>query len=484
MCHIEKGIQKRFFLLFNSPDKEKIRQLFFNLSRNEKIFVVGGAVRDALIGKSFNDLDLVVEGNAEGIAKKLAKELGFAFVELSREFGIYRVANPWTIIDISLQRGGSIEEDLKLRDFTINAIAIPVRNLFEDRVYFIDPFLGYLDLKDKRVCALSEENILDDPLRILRGYRFFAQGYGLLDVKTREWFAKHAKSLTLCAPERILYELELILLSSRAYEAFCLMDEDGVLEIIFPEINPCRNVPQPEFHHLDVWGHMLESFKWAEIILKDPEVYLGRSLPKELKEDKDFIISVKLASLFHDLGKGYTFKQTEERIVFYGHERVSHDLVLQIAERLRFKRDLGERVALLVKSHMRPCHLLTEFEKGALTIRAKRNLIKDVPYLWDLFIVAMADSLASRGVDKEPDYEDRLKTFFYHLFSFKEELERVEKRERVLTGRDLIELGFKPGPIFSEILTAVELKVLEGEIKTKEEAVKFVMENYSTFKSS
>jgi len=466
-------------LLFSSPDKERITHLLFDLSKTEKMFIVGGAVRDSLIGKCFNDLDLVVERNPEGIAKKLAKDLGFAFVELSREFGIYRVANPWTVIDISLQRGGAIEEDLKLRDFTINAMAIPVRSLFEDRAYFIDPFLGYVDLKEKRVRAIAEENIVADPLRTLRGYRFFAQGYGLLERKTRKWFAKHAKSLILSAPERILYELELILFTDRAYEAFVLMDEDGVLEVIFPEINPCRNVPQPEYHHLDVWGHMLESLKWAEAILKDPEAYLGRSLPKDLKEDKDFIISVKLASLFHDLGKGYTFKQTEERIVFYGHEKVSSDLVVKIVERLRFKRNLGERIALLVKSHMRPCQLLTEFEKETLTIRAKRNLIKDVPYLWDLFIVAMADSLASRGVEKEPDYEDRLRTFFHHLFSFKEELERVEKIERVLTGRDLIELGFKPGPIFSKILTAVELKVLEGEIKTKEDAVKFVLENYS-----
>jgi poly(A) polymerase len=445
------------------------------------MFIVGGAVRDSLIGRSFTDLDLVVERNPEVIAKKLAKDLGFAFVELSREFGIYRVANPWAVIDVSLQRGGSIEEDLRLRDFTINAMAIPVRSLFEDRSYFIDPFLGYVDLKEKRVRAIAEENIVDDPLRILRGYRLFAKGYGLIERKTREWFAKHAKSLILSAPERILYELELILLTDRTYEAFCLMDEDGVLEVIFPEVNPCRDVPQPEYHHLDVWGHMLESLKWAEAILKDPEAYLGRSLPKDLKVDKDFIISVKLASLFHDLGKGCTFKQTEERIVFYGHEKVSSDLVLKIAERLRFKRDLGERIALLAKSHMRPCQLLTEFEKGTLTIRAKRNLIKDVPYLWDLFIVALADSLASKGVDKEPDYEDRLRTFFHHLFSLKEELERVEKRERVLTGRDLIELGFKPGPIFSEILTAIELKVLEGEIKTKEDAVKFVLGNYSTY---
>jgi poly(A) polymerase len=312
-------------------------------------------------------------------------------------------------------------------------------------------------------------------LRILRGYRLFAKGYGLLERKTREWFAKHAKSLKHSAPERILHELELILLTERAYEAFCFLDEDGVLEVIFPEIKTCRNVPQPEYHHLDVWGHMLESLKWAEAILKNSEAYLGRSLSKDLKEDKDFIISVKLASLFHDLGKGYTFKQTEEGIVFYGHEIVSSDLALKIAERLRFKRDLGERIALLVKSHMRPYQMFSEFEKGTLTIRAKRNLIKDVPYLWELFIVAMADSLASRGVDKEPDYEDRLKTFFHHLFPFKEELERVEKRERVLTGRDLIELGFKPGPVFSEILTAVELKVLEGEIRTKEDAVEFVL---------
>jgi len=482
LVRIDKNFKQRFFLLFDSPKKGKIKDLLFDLAKAEDIFLVGGAVRDSLIGRAFNDLDLVVKRNSEGIAKEIARQLGFAFVELSREFGIFRVAHPSTIIDIGVQRGSSVEEDLKARDFSMNAMAIPIRSLMEDGAYLIDPFLGYLDLKEGRVRALFEENIVDDPLRTLRGYRLFAQGYGILEDETRKWFSKHAKSLIVCAPERILYELELILLCERAYETFCIMDEDGVLEVIFPEINACRDVPQPEFHHLDVWGHMLESLKWAEEILKNPEVYLGVRLPKSLKTDRDFVISVKLASLFHDLGKGYTFQQTEERIVFYGHEKVSSDLILKIAERLRFKRDLGERIALLVRSHMRPCHLLAEYEKGKLTARAKRNLIKDVPYLWDLFIVAMADSLASKGVDKEPNYEERLKDLFYDLFLFKEELERVEKKQRILTGKDLIELGFKPGPIFSRILTAVELKVLEGELISREEAISFVLHQFSDYR--
>ena len=123
---------------------ELFKKYLLNLSKNEKMYVVGGAVRDYLIGKPFNDLDLVVEKNAEEIAKRLAESLGCTFVELSREFGTYRVVNEETVIDISLQQGRTIEEDLKQRDFTINAMAIPVQSLFEERIYLIDPFFFQL----------------------------------------------------------------------------------------------------------------------------------------------------------------------------------------------------------------------------------------------------------------------------------------------------------------------------------------------------
>jgi poly(A) polymerase len=127
---------------------------------------------------------------------------------------------------------------------------------------------------------------------------------------------------------------------------------------------------------------------------------------------------------------------------------------------------------------MRPFHLLNEKEKGGLTLRAKRNLIKDVPYLKELFIVCMADSYASQGPDKEPDYEERLKVFFHELFELKEQLEKESQKKRLITGDDLIKLGFKPGPLFKEILQDVEIQILEKKFTSKEELLEYIKEKY------
>ncbi|MFN3922016.1 MAG: hypothetical protein ACK4K4_06420, partial [Caldimicrobium sp.] len=168
----------------------------------------------------------------------------------------------------------------------------------------------------------------------------------------------------------------------------------------------------------------------------------------------------------------------EDKITFYGHEKIGSSLWKERAKRLRFKNEIIERVYTLIGCHMRPCHLLKEWEKGTLSLRAKRNLIKDCPNLLELWIVALADSYASKGIDKEPDYEEKLNSFFKELFIFREEMERVEKKERLLTGKDLIALGFTPGPHFKTILEEVELRTMEGGIKTKEEAIAYVLKNF------
>ena len=479
--HSSEELCKRFSELLVLKEKEKNFVLSFlrKFSRREDLFLVGGCVRALFTGERIKDIDIAVKEDIVKLADFGSRYLRFTLVPLSHKFGIYRLAKGDFSIDFTLFRGETIEEDLFKRDFTINAIACPVRCLFEGSVRFVDPLGGIEDLKKGIIKAIAEENIEEDPLRILRGYRFFAQDLGKLEEKTREYFKKHAKRLILCARERILYELSLILLSEKSYETFRMMEEDKVLEVIFPYLEECKGVEQPSFHHLDVFGHLMESLKWAEEILKEPEKYLGISL-KEKREDKDFIMGVKLASFFHDLGKARTYKEDEKkgRITFYQHEKVSALLFEEMAEELRFKNELIEFVINLIRNHMRPFHLLNEREKGKLTVRAKRNLIKDVKSLEGLFVVAMADSLASQGPDKEPDYEEKLKEFFHELLRFKNEFEKEVRVKRIITGHDLIALGFKPGPIFKKILQDVEVKFLEKKIRSKEEALEYVKEKY------
>ncbi|HEA84169.1 MAG TPA: CCA tRNA nucleotidyltransferase [Thermodesulfobacterium geofontis] len=478
LLEFDETLRESLFNLLNFPQKEKELIISFlrKFKHREDFYLTGGTVRSLFISEKTKDLDFTVKKEIISLVLFAKDFLKYHFVPLAPELGIYRLAKGENTIDFTAFRGETIEEDLKKRDFTFNAMAIPVKSLFENKFIVLDPCSGYRDLKGGVIRAIGEENITEDPLRILRGYRFFAYGYGKIEENTRRIFCLHKHKINLCAKERILQELLYILNTFKAFETFKLMDEDNILTEIFPYLEKTRGVPQPSFHHLDVAGHLLESLKWAEEILKDPEKYLGMKKIEEMK-DVDFIVSVKLASLFHDLGKAFTF-DIKDRITFYGHEKVSAELFKEMAERLKFKRDLINRIYILIKNHMRPFHLLNEKGKGRLTLRAKRNLIRDVPYLKELFIVCMADSLASQGPDKEPDYEERLKLFFYELFELKEQIEKESKKKRIITGNDLIELGFKPGPIFKEILQDVEIQILEKRFKSKEEILGYIKEKY------
>ncbi len=477
---LSQTAREKFLNLLSFPEKERLLSFLRKFSQRQDLFIVGGAVRDFLLGKKITDLDLAVKEEPEKLQLFLSQVLSYTPVPLSPEFGIYRLSKGKYTIDLTLYRGNTLEEDLKDRDFTINAMAIPLFTIFEGPLKIFDPVNGFEDLKKGIIRALGEKNLMDDPLRILRGYRFFSQGYGEIERETRHLFKKHKKRLSFCAQERIQLELKHIFLSPKSFLTLTLMNEDGLFEVLFPEFNPCKGMPQPSFHHLDVFSHCLESLKWTEIILSEPKKFLGlEEVPLDFEEE-DFIISVKLASLFHDLGKGYTFSETEERITFYTHEKVGADFWEKRAKALRFKNEIIERVSSLIKNHMRPCHLLKEWEEGKITLRAKRNLIKAHPNLYELWVVALADSLASKGPDKEPDYEEKLNAFFKELLKLKEELERIEKREKLITGKDLIALGFKPGPIFKEILEDVEIKTVEGFIQSKEEALNYVLQKYGS----
>ncbi|WP_028841368.1 HD domain-containing protein [Thermodesulfobacterium hveragerdense] len=468
-----------FLTLLAFPEKEKERLLSFlrKFSNRDDFFIVGGAVRDFFLGKRILDLDLCVKEGVEALALFAKEYLGYNLVPLAPELGIYRIAKGENSLDLTLFRGKTLEEDLRARDFTFNAMAIPVSSLFSESLKVVDPFDGCSHLIAGKIKIIGKVNVIEDPLRILRGYRFFAQGIGEIEEDTRRIFKLHRKELLSCAKERILQELSYIFLSEKCYETFKLMDEDGVLGELFPFFEKTKGVAQPSFHHLDVWGHLLESLKWAEKILKNPEDYLGLEKTEDFHKE-EVVIPVKLASLFHDLGKAFTFGRNEERITFYGHEKVSAELFKESFENYRLKKDLLHKTYVLIKNHMRPFHLLNEKEKGTLTIRAKRHLLTDVPYWLELFVVAMADSYASQGPDKEPDYEERLKAFFFELKELKAEMESMSQKRSFITGQDLISLGLKPGPMFKEILQEIELLFLEKKIHNKEEALDLIKSRY------
>ncbi len=448
-----------------------------------ELYVAGGPIRDALLGRNFKDIDLTVPQRAKEIAFDVAQKYGDAFIPLDEEEGVYRVAIKGFFLDFSSFRKGTktIEKDLLLRDFSINAMAVPLRDFLETSPAnwpIIDPAEGQKDLSRRVVRALGRANFCDDPLRMLRGYRLAAELGFELEAETRGLVRELHPALARVSPERINAEL-LALFSHQAGAIVSLMAEDEILFTIFPELLAAKGVAQPSFHHLDVFGHLLLTLKSADAVIKEPERFFGpQALAERVFEgilaDQKKQAAVRLAALFHDIGKPHTFA-IRHRITFYEHDRVGEEIFWQIGRRLRFARKFIKDVASLIKHHMRPFHLLREYRAGRLSKRAMRRLLKDVPDYRALFMVAMADSLASAGPDKEEGLEDLLASLFWEIYAFEQEIFAKQEQERLVTGRDLIEIfGLEPGPLFKELLEAVEEARAEGQIKTRDEALSFL----------
>ncbi len=480
-----KGLSS--FWRLGPKDRQALEKGLKELASRE-VYLTGGAVRDILRGQKVQDLDLTVLESPEPLAREIAQRLSWTLIPLHEEFGLWRIARGSFTVDLSGLRPGASDlwEDLRLRDFTFNALAVKLEKALytpPENWPLIDPARGVEDLKKGIIRALSQKNLEEDPLRILRAYRFQAWRYGKIEEETRSWLRELKAQLLSVAAERIEHELRLIMESSQGGKTVRLMAEDGVLDVLFPEISWARGVPQPSFHHLDVFGHLLLSLEWAERILGRPEFFWEDPRPfRELLLNPERVAAVKWAALFHDLGKPYTLV-FRERLTFYEHEKVGAELFWKRAQALRFKKRLAQRVVHLIRHHMRPFHLLEEWEEGRLTARAQRKLLRDVPDYPDLFVVAMADSLAAQGPDKDPKEFRRLARFFEHLRAFqRENLKKVEKK-RLVTGRDLIEIWkLKPGPLFRVLLEAVEEAQVEGQVKTRSEALRFLDQKIKALK--
>ncbi len=461
---------------------ENVAEKLLFLTKKCPLWVTGGTVRDALLQRESKDLDLTVPSQAHFWASLFAEQVNAKLVPLDEEEEVYRVVLPegfWVDFSAFRKKSTGIEEDLLYRDFTVNALAVRFEEFLKPPASWsiVDPTGGQKDLWRRLLRAISRENLRDDPLRLLRAYRLLAELDFVLEEKTRLWVRELAPEIEKVAPERIGAEIKALFAQS-AGEAVSLMATDGLLWVLFPELEKTKGVAQPSFHHLDVWGHLLLSLEMADLVLADPYRYFG---PPEGDDpfrlalsEPEAPLGVRLAALFHDVGKPGTFA-VRHRITFYEHDRLGAEIFEAIGERLRFSKKFTRRVAHLIRHHMRPFHLLREFRQGRLTKRAMRRLLKDVPDYVLLFLVAMADSLASAGPDKEEGLESSLADLFWEIHRFREETFKVQERQRLVTGRDLIDLfGLEPGPIFRELLEAVEEARAEGQIKTREEALDFL----------
>lgn len=464
---------------------------------DQELYLSGGSLRDLLLGRVPHDMDLTIAQGAQRFAQKLAERTGGACICLDAEEDVARMVSRGLgglgdlgglVIDVAAFRegAGTIEEDLRLRDFTINALAVSLDDFVDNRqaagataLTLLDPCNGLADIRARRIRMTHEAAFRSDPLRMLRAYRLAATLACSVDTTTREVIAREHALIRRSAAERIAAELNALMLSPRAHAAIQAMRVDGLLFEVLPELAAGEGVQQPASHHLDVFGHSLEALRQVELLIAEPELGFPDCSPlmRTWLGDADNILFLKWAALLHDLGKPATWAQDAGRggrITFHQHEQAGVALVQALARRLRWSTRQMERISLLIGQHMRPFHLLNVARPGELSLKACIRLVKAVgSELPGLLLLAQADALAGKGELRPEDMEGEVAGLALRL----EEVQRervlpVQSSPPLVNGRDLIDtLGLEPGPLFRTVLDAVELARMEGVIASKDEAL-------------
>ncbi len=436
-------------------------------------WLVGGTVRDRVLGRDTADYDVATPGSAGDVARALGQAAGgFAF-ELSEAFGAWRVVahdRTWQV-DVLPLNGATIEEDLGRRDLTINAIAAPLR-----ATGYVDPFGGLGDLGARRLRAVAPMAFRSDPLRTLRLARLACELGFTVDPGTLELARAAAPGLEGVAPERVFAELRRVVCAPAALAGLSLMDSAGVTEVVLPELSALRGVEQSRFHHLDVFDHTRSVLAEVIELDRDPEPlagpcahalerYLAEPLANELTRGQ----ALRFGALLHDIAKPQTRAVTPQgRITFMGHDESGARLGSDILGRLRASERLRDHVAALTRHHLRLGFLVHDMPLGRRAVYDYLHVT--APVAVDVTVLSVADRLATRGDNSERAIAVHLELARQMLA---EALAWVQDPPRPpVRGDELARaLGIKPGPIVGDLLAELEAASFSGEVATPEEAI-------------
>lgn len=439
---------------------------------DNEIYLVGGTVRDFYMGLESTDRDIIVmDQEAREFALKLSELFQATFVPLDEENKIYRIVLPDKInyIDVTNPVGDSIEKDLMRRDLTINAIAVNIRT-----GELIDISGGVTDIMNKCINYVNELNFVDDPLRLLRVYRFQAL-YGFqLAPETINAVCKYSDLIHKPAVERINYELLKLFGGEYAHVALENMNKTWILEEIFPFVKELKQVPPNSHHHLDLFHHSIETVKQVQI--------LYNKAPDEVKEHLskiDFggfsrLAHLKLAAFMHDIGKFSTWTIEEGKHRFIKHDDVGSKMSVKILKDLHFSNKQIDYISSMIKYHIYPSHVMTSPQiTEKIMMRYVRKM--DTNSI-DAIILAQADRLSARGPEITDQIVERNITSLNMLLRFYlEARETLKPLPKLLSGNDVMQiLNIKPSKRLGEIMDALHEAQISGDVITKEHAIEFV----------
>ncbi len=446
------------------------------LGGGDGAWIVGGAVRDAMLGAAVADLDLAVAGDPARAAKAIAREGGGHAFELSAEFETWRAVasdQAWQV-DVTALRGAGIDDDLAERDFTIGAVAVPLEGGQP-----LDPLGGLADLDRKLLRVVGESSFTADPLRLLRAARL-AMELGLeVDPATVALAQAEAERAAEPAGERQLAELRQLLGGSDPLRGLALLDELGLTAVVLPELEALKGVEQGPNHHLDVHGHTLAVLERALEVEADLDRFAGeraaeaRALLEEpLADEMTRGTALRFGALFHDIGKPATRSEHDGYVTFVGHDRDGAEIVDGIFGRLRASRRLTRHVQGLTLHHLRLGFLVHE---APLPRRRVHEYLRATePVAADVTLLTVADRLSARGSGPfatEEMIEAHL-GLAREMLSAALDWRRAGPPAPLLRGDEMAtKLGIAEGPEVGELLAELEAAQYAGEVSTSDEAL-------------
>jgi poly(A) polymerase len=434
----------------------------------EDVWLVGGAVRDRLLGRETDDIDLAIAGNPKQPARRIARAVRGAAFELSGAFGAWRVVAPehaWHV-DLVTLRDDDIHADLAQRDFTINAMAEPLAG-----GELLDPHGGRQDLAKRLVRMVSAQALEEDPLRSLRAIRIAVELDLALDEATGRAASANAPAIKKVAAERVFAELKRVVSADNVLRGLAMMSEHGLTDVVLPELNALRGIEQSHFHHADVHDHTLEVLEQVVQLQRDAaavglDADISALLAEPLSDELTRGQAMRWAALLHDAAKPQTRAFLPNgRVTFLDHDAQGAQLARDVLGRMRSSQRLRDYVAALISHHLAAGFLVHQRPLDRRTIW--RYLRATRPYSVDVTVFTVADRLATRGRNADAAIEGHLRVARELIAAAREPVPAP-----LVRGDELVrEAGVQAGPRLGAILAQLEEDRYAGELSTREEAL-------------
>lgn len=474
----------------DSNSSQLLTQISESLFKSStQCYLVGGFVRDLLLGRETNDIDIAVKGDSFHCAASLASDIGGKYVVLDQENKVVRVVmtdreRPW-YIDIA-PFSQDIHSDLSRRDFSIDAMALDIQEYVKGSKNIIDPYKGREDLKNKLVRAVHPDIFKEDSIRLLRAVRLAAELHFQIERETENQIKRDKKLLGNVPGEKIREEIVRMFSIAGSSGYLYYLDDLGLLLELVPELAEMKGVSQPGEHYWNVFDHSLKTVEAVEFLMREKGWLIDNKsilekvpwsdeirfhFDEEVAGGSSRALMIKLGALFHDVAKPRTKAIDEQdRTRFIGHPKQGANITKSILSRLRFSTREIKLVEHLVYYHLRPVQMSNI---GMPTNKAIYRFFRDVGDDGiDILFLALADYLATAGPSLDFEEWERHTQLIAHILNERNRQAEKMLPVKLIDGNELMEcFGLTPGPRIGKLLDLVHEAQATGDISSREEAL-------------